>query len=327
MRIFLTYDYELFFGKESGTVTKCMMEPTNDLLLLAKDKSVYYTFFVDVGYLVAAEKYPELTAELEQVKAQIKEMISNGHDVQLHIHPHWESSVWKEGKWEMNTEGNYRLADFDPSERTRIIKTYKSKLESIIGRPCNAFRAGGWCIQPFDELKDDFIANQIKIDSSVIPGDLMITNNYYLDFRTAPKLSKYRFEDDVCKADDKGKFIEYPISSLRYSPLFFWQLYVLGRISPDKHKMIGDGKFISQGGRRKRVLTTYSTHHVSTDGYYAKKLEAGLQKAINLGHEEMVVIGHPKGNTKYSVQMLEKFIEGNYTKHSFTTFDREFENN
>lgn len=327
MRIFLTYDYELFFGNESGTVAKCMIEPTHDLLQLAEEKDVFYTFFVDVGYLIAADKYEELKEDVSKVKNQIKEIIIKGHDVQLHIHPHWEKAQWVDGQWQMNIHGNYRLADFNQSDRTRIISSYKAYLEDLIGRQCVAFRAGGWCIQPFEELKEDFVSNGIKIDSSVIPGDLMITNDYYLDFRSAPKLSKYRFENDVCEMNNEGQFIEYPISSLRYSPLFFWQLYALGRIAPNQHKMIGDGSFISQGGRKKRVLTTYSTHHVSSDGYYAKKLEAGLQKALNLGHEEMVIIGHPKGNTKYSIKMLERFIEHNYKKHSFTTFDREFENN
>ena len=63
MKIFLTYDYELFFGEPSGSVEKCMLEPTADLLNLAKGKDVFLTFFVDVGYLIQAEKYPELKGE------------------------------------------------------------------------------------------------------------------------------------------------------------------------------------------------------------------------------------------------------------------------
>ena len=38
--------YELFFGESVGTVEKCMIEPTNDLLNLAQGKDVFYTFFV-----------------------------------------------------------------------------------------------------------------------------------------------------------------------------------------------------------------------------------------------------------------------------------------
>ena len=79
--------------------------------------------------------------------------------------------------------------------------------------------------------------------------------------------------------------------------------------------------FLSQGGRKKSTLTSYTNAHVSTDGYYAKKLNASLEKSINLEHKEMVVIGHPKGNTEYSIKKLEQFIEVNHTKHNFTTFE------
>ena len=324
MRIYLTYDYELFFGEESGTVEKCMLQPTGDLFKIAKDKDVFYTFFVDVGYLVAAENYPELKEEHSLVKEQIKKMIKLGHDVQLHIHPHWEKAVYQNGKWDMNVDGHYKFSDFEEKERKDLFKKYKAYLDELIGRSTIAYRAGGWCIQPFSIFKESFESTGIKIDSSVIAGDYMQTDNYALDFRDAPLKSSYRFEDDVCHEDENGQFMELPISSLRYSPLFFWQLYIKGRIKPADHKMIGDGTFISQGGRKKRVLTSYTTNHVSTDGYFAKKLNAGLNKAINLKQEEMVVIGHPKGNTTYSLKKLAEFIDEHHKNHQFTTFHKEF---
>ena len=52
MNIFLTYDYELFFGESTGSVDKCMIEPTNQLLKIAKEFNIKMTFFVDVGYLI-----------------------------------------------------------------------------------------------------------------------------------------------------------------------------------------------------------------------------------------------------------------------------------
>lgn len=318
----MTYDYELFFGEHTGSVEKCMIEPTNDLLNLSFGKDVFMTFFIDVGYLVQAEKYPELKAELQLVKDQIQKIVSLGHDVQLHIHPHWEKSKFESGKWFMNTHGAYKLSDFDQEESDSIFKKYKTYLEDLIGKKVTTFRAGGWCIQPFSHLKDVFKETGMKIDSSVIAGDFMMTNNYAIDFREAPLKSKYRFEDDVCIENDEGSFLEYPISSLRYSPLFFWRLYILGRLFPSKHKMIGDGIFISQGGRKKRVLRTFTTGHVSTDGYYASKLDAALSKAINMQHEEMVVIGHSKGNTEFSIKALQAFIEKNHKKHQFTSFQQ-----
>lgn len=320
MKIYLTFDYELFFGENSGTAERCMLEPTNQLFELAKSTGVQYTFFVDVGYLIQAEKYVELKDELKAVKDQIKEMIHLNHAVQLHIHPHWEKTVWKNGKWQMNVQGNYKLSDFSTEIRSEIIARYKSYLEALIDRKINTFRAGGWCIQPFSELKNDFKKLGIINDSSVITGGYLKTSNYNVDFTSAPKKSRYKFMDDVCLEDENGFFTEYPITSYRYNPSFYWLLYGLGKVFPKKHKMIGDGTFLSQGGRKWHVLFNYSNHHISTDGYFSKKLNAGLQKSINMRQEEMVIIGHPKGNTNYSIYRLKRFIDKNKKSHTFTSF-------
>lgn len=323
MKIYLTFDYELFFGEKSGSVQKCMIEPTNTLFELASTKNVHYTFFVDVGYLIQAEKYVELENEVASVKAQILKMIALNHTVQLHIHPHWEKAIWKDGKWNMNVEGNYKLSDFPEAERASIIFRYAEYLSNLIGKKITTFRAGGWCIQPFSELADELKKNGIRYDSSVIEGGFLQTSNYNVDFTNAPKKSKYRFSDDVCVEDENGYFTEFPITSYRYRPSFYWWLYGLGKLFPKQHKMIGDGSFLSQGGRKWFVLFNYSNHHISTDGYFAKKLNAGLAKAINLGNEEMVIIGHPKGNTHYSVEKLKKFIFKNEKTHQFTSFENE----
>ena len=295
-----------------------MLQPTRDLFDLAENKNVHYTFFIDVGYLIQAEKYPELREELNLVKSQIKEMLQRGHSVQLHVHPHWEKATWKDGKWTMNVQGHYKLIDFPAEDRVRIMTTYKNYLEALTTSKIHGFRAGGWCIQPFSELKEAFVASEISIDSSVVADFYMYTENYNLDFTSAPRKSLYRFEDDVCQEVENGRFIELPIASYRYRPSFYWMLYGLGRLFPKHYKMIGDGQFISQGGRKRQVLFNYSNHHVSTDGYFSKKLNAALEKSINLGHEELTIIGHPKGNTLYSLKKLKKFINLNHQKHAFT---------
>lgn len=320
MKIFLTFDYELFFGSVSGSVERCLLLPTNDLLKLAEKKNVQYTFFVDIGFIIQAEKYPELQSEVEKVKNQLQDIIAKGHDIQLHIHPHWEKAIYANGKWVMNTKGAYKFSDFSLDEIEEIFTRYKNRLESLINRKVEVYRAGGWCVQPFSLIKDICIRLNIVADSSVFVGGYLMTEDYQVDFTDAPSKSKYRFEDDVCVEDVNGRFIEFPISSYRYSPSFYWQLYGLGKLFPKRHKMIGDGKFISQGGRKLQTLTNFTNNHVSSDGYYAKKLNQALLKSLNLGHEEMVVIGHPKGNTSYSLSKLKNFIELNQNNHCFTTF-------
>lgn len=320
MEIYLTFDYELFFGEKSGSVEKCLIEPTNKLFEIARNKNVSYTFFVDVGFLITADKYKELNIELSQVKTQVKQMIQLGHSVQLHIHPHWEKAVYEHGNWKMNVDGAYKLADFPKEDAEHIVRKYKKYLEELIEKEVDTFRAGGWCIQPFSQLKDVFKEVGLKKDSSVFQGAYLNTKHYSIDFRNTPAKSKYSFSSNVNEEDGKGEFTEFPISSFRYSPSFFWWLYGLGRLFPKQHKMIGDGFAISQGGRKWQILTSFSTFHVSSDGYYAKKLNASLQKSMNLNHEEMVVIGHPKALTEFSQKKLIDFIEMNEMKHQFKSF-------
>ena len=324
MNIFLTFDYELFFGDKTGTVEKCMINPTYELLKISKKYSVPMTFFIDVGYLIRLEtesaKHSVLKADLTKVKNQITEMLESGCDVQLHIHPHWERSYFNGEKWVIEVDGCYKLADFDDEELFHIVTFYKSYLEEISRKKVHTFRAGGWCIQPFNRLKDIFKEIGIKYDSSVFPGGNFVSKHYAFDFRSAPKKSNYRFEEDVCVEVETGSFVEYPISSMRYSPLFYWHLYILGRLFPIKHKMIGDGIFLSQPGRKKSVLTNYTWNHVSSDGYYASKLKAVLCKMIKESYSDMVVIGHPKSLTLYSIDVLETFVKKSYLTHYFRSF-------
>jgi hypothetical protein len=86
--------------------------------------------------------------------------------------------------------------------------------------------------------------------------------------------------------------------------------------------MVGDGQFLGQGGRKKRKLTQFTIGHVSTDGYYASKLESALNKYNNLEFEDLVIIGHPKGNTEFSIVQLNRFIEKYHNIHQFITFQQ-----
>ena len=302
-----------------------MIEPTNRLIELAETHDVRYTFFVDVGYICRLEEYmeeePQLRQDYRVVCDQLTTLVRKGHDLQLHIHPHWERSTFENGKWTCNTKDAYRLNDFTDDEIAAIFKKYKAKLDGFRLSPCQAFRAGGWCIQPFNRLKPFFEEHQITIDSSVFPGGYFHSGNYYFDFRNAPLKSSYTFENDVCEEEENGKFTEFPIASYRYSPLFYWRLYVLGRLFPNQHKMIGDGKFMDQPGRKRSVLTRWTWNHVSTDGYYSSLLPKIFKHYKQRKWSSLVVIGHPKSMTNYSFRKLQQFIDGQGKKYVFRSFN------
>jgi hypothetical protein len=325
VNIFLTFDYELFFGSSTGSVEKCLLSPTNRLLELSRKYGVKMTFFVDVGYLIKAREFSSDSAALMKdvvaVETQLKEIVATGNDVQLHIHPHWERSVYKNDQWHIQTDGAYKLSDFSADEKRRIVLDYKKYLDELIGYKTKAFRAGGWCIQPFNELEIIFKEAEIKYDSSVFPGGKFSSTHYAFDFTKAPKKCSYRFQSDVCQEDANGDFVEYPISSMNYSPFFYWRLYMLGRLFPEQHKMLGDGDFLAQPGRKRSVLTNFTWNHVSSDGYYVSKLKKYLNRSLKKRDKQMVSIGHPKSMTNYSFRKLANFIEEHHKKHNFETFN------
>ena len=324
MNIFLTMDYELFFGEPSGTAEKCLLKPTNLLIDIAQKHNIGITYFVDVGYLIQLEKhyskFPELLVDYRKITSQLKYLLITGNDIQLHIHPHWEKSYYDGKKWNMMVDNAYKLTDFSDEKIMEIVTKYKNKLEEIIDRKVNGFRAGGWCLQPFSRIKEAFKKNEIQFESSVFPGAYFKTKHYYFDFRNAPNKGRYNFEEDLCVENKNGTFTELPIGGWKYSPLFYWRLYIKGRLKPDLHKMMGDGIFIPQPGRKYKNLTSSNWNHVSCDGYFSSKLLKITNSFSKTNRSDLVIIGHPKGMTKYAMKKLDEYIKETKTAHSFLTF-------
>lgn len=325
MKIVLSFDYELFFGTDAGSVYKCMLEPTDRLLDLAERFQIPMVFFVDAGFLVKLDDcraaFPELEKDAQAIHDQLKRMISLGCAVELHVHPHWEKSSYQNGKWKVQTDGFYKLTDFSKEEAASIIRRYSDTLTHWTGQRQKVFRAGGWCIQPVDHISEVLADVGIKVDSSVFPGGRFESLHYDFDFTDiAPYSRTYSFTSNVCIPEETGAFTEVPISSWRFSPLFYWRLYISGRMNKARHRMWGDGNFLAQPGRKKSVLMNFTWNHVSCDGFYAGMLLRQADFYRSLDQVPFVVIGHPKGLSVYALEKLEEFIRLTYKNDEFTTF-------
>jgi hypothetical protein len=326
MAVYLTFDYELFFGSETGTVKKCMIDPTEQLLAICEKQNIPMTFFMDVGMLLKMyelkEEFPELANDYQAIISQINRMEALGCAVQLHIHPHWENATYVNGKWSINVNGCYKLSDFSQADASLIIEKYYHFLQALVQQKITSYRAGGWCIQPFDHVKDTFQRLGVTIDSSVFPGGKFESPHYAFDFSSVKRYTQpYRFDSDVCEVNKAGYFTELPISSWNYSPLFYWRLYLLGRLFPKQHKMLGDGNFLAQPGRKKSVLTSFTWNHVSCDGYYAGLLQRQF-RCYQRKKTDFVVIAHPKGLTRFSIRKLEQFIARTKVSTEFSTVNQ-----
>ncbi|MCO5260441.1 MAG: hypothetical protein M9916_09890 [Crocinitomicaceae bacterium] len=324
MNVFITLDYELFFGQQHGTVEKTLLYPTNRLIEIGKRTGAHFTFFVDCGYLIKLKEYKEQYTHLENdynlVINQLKELCSEGHDCQLHIHPHWEKTIYNGEKWVFDYN-YYKLSDFSDLEIVEIFKRYNNELEQITGKKTTSYRAGGWCIQPFEKVKSSFIEAGITIDSSVFVGGKNTVEPYYYDYTTAPDKDFWHFDNDVCKEVKDGKFIELPISSYYYSPCFFWRLFLLGNLFPSTHKPLGDGRPMpSPNFSRRKLLTKYHFLSAGIEGYFVTKIERIIDQNKKKGFKNTVLLGHPKSLTHFSLKKLEKIIQNNKHNHSFLSF-------
>lgn len=220
-KVILSFDYELFFGDKSGTVKNSIINPTNLLLDEMEKIDLRGNFFVD--YLMLRE-YEKLTdpigkSDLLLLKNQIKDIVRRGHRIEFHIHSHWIDAKYNgDGTWDFSNFAHYSLSSLDENliedifcEGIKYLKDLVKDIEKNY-QIC-AFRAGGWAIQPFSKIKNAFLASGIKIDSSSSYGIYQFLQYSFYDFRNIPNKCIYKFEDDICKENNQGSFIEVPISS------------------------------------------------------------------------------------------------------------------
>lgn len=326
MNIFLTLDYELFSGSNPGTVENTILLPTQKLLEVVSKHDARFVFFVDSGYLEKLKqyinKYPQAKKDYDAVVAQISELDRLGHDIQLHIHPHWEDCTYDENGWHMDTS-RFRIHSFSEEEIEDIVARYKKVLTDIVGDKVFAYRAGGWCLQPFEKLEPALKKHDIWLDSTVYKEGYNSSATHFYDFRGMPDKTHYRFEKDPVTEEAEGYFLEVPISTFKVSPLFFWKFAYTKKFGRNEHKVFADG--IGAGGTSNasmlRMLTRPSNALASMDGLRASLLQKAFSANKKRDREgNFVVIGHPKAVTPYALEKLDHFLLSLSQSDSVVTF-------
>ncbi|WP_022940389.1 hypothetical protein [Psychromonas hadalis] len=330
----LSLDYELFFGKNPGSVEHCMIKPTQELVKVLDKFNAKVSLFVDVGFLVKlkeyAPRYPELATQYQQIQTQLLTLSQQGHDIQLHIHPHWFDSRYDQHGWKIDTT-RYRLHDFSQQEIAMIVKSYKEELQLFSHKEVFAFRAGGWCIQPFDKIKQALQENSIWLDSTVFNAGHSDDPSRYFNFQKMPHEAHWFFSGDPLQEDNKGFFTELPISSFKTSPLFFWKLAFRKKFASQQFKPFGDGQAMIAHGNYYIERLTKTTHGpVMIDGAKAGQLQSAFKQHLKANNKHSVfnVMGHPKSLSLFSLKKLQQFLENNKNLNFITFQDlKELKNN
>ena len=315
VKLLISVDYELFFGSKTGSVQRSLIEPTDALAACVEQAGHRLSIFVDAGFLCRAREQGCQSEHARTAHAavarQLTELAGRGHDLQLHIHPHWQDCRIRDGAWEMRTE-RYRLHDFDDAEIAAIVHEYKTEIETIKQAAVFAYRAGGWCLQPFARLADPLRQSGIWLDSTVYAGGYSEVRGREYDFRGAPlDRDTWRFNQDPLAPESDGYFLEVPISACRYGATAFWALARRRLFATDADRPFGDGAVMratSSYYLRRLVAPTWSP--VSIDQSKAGLLDAVFSHYLSrpTRGDLFNIMGHPKSLTPSGLASLGRFL-------------------
>lgn len=293
-----TYDYELFF-KESGTIENCLIKPTDEILDLFKKYNQCGTFFIDALYLERLKDIKEEEVNYQKIVTQIKRIVSEGSRIELHLHTHWLDAIYKNGFWEFPSYEKYRIQVLEETEINNIFNRTINLLNSIAREVDDnysvcCFRAGGWCIQPFDKLYNAFIENNIIIDSSLAIGiSESNVRKYNFNNISLKNKSHWNFDSDPLIENSNGVLIEVPISTLKRTPF----IRLIRKFTLKRDNKYGDGKglvFTTQIPKFKLFINwlKYNKVMFSTDDISDFELLRFLKKYKK--NKPYVIINHPK---------------------------------
>jgi hypothetical protein len=306
----LSLDYELFFGK-SGSYEECLFEPCSLVDDFCRKHAIKVTYFVDAGMLVRLRELADsdnaLGRAYDAVRRHVQSLANQGHEIGLHVHPHWEDTRWRNGEWDFSGT-RYRLDQFDPSEAHRIVVDYAAELQELMTQPLESYRAGGFCIEPFDILRDALLEVGITVDSSVVPGASLLDEEKGFDFSVAPDRSAWTFDGSPLQPAPAGGFVEVPITPLRLPFLHYWGR-LADRLLPRPSTAgatAGRSKAIGRREILRRLSGRSNISELSIDHAKAEHLprSAETKRSRTVWH----TMGHPKLIRKESLSALEAFL-------------------
>lgn len=315
--VYITLDYELFLGSNTGTVQNCLLTPGHYLLEVLDKHNIKATFFVDAAYLFKlrelSKSWPSLNEDYHAIINHVSLLSQQGHSIQLHFHPQWLYSKY-DGGWSMDSD-HYKIDDMGQVDINEILPQAIELLNSIISKPVSAFRAGGYTLKNFALVKHIFAKYGVKCDSSVLRDCSMHSDFQQYDYRKCPSLGSYTFENSFVNNINSGSFVEYPISTMKVNCItsFADRFRYKNAVKIKDNKAWGDGKSVSPFKTRtpiikKLLLLLKSSYRVaSIDGIKSAWLESIFNYNKTL-YNEFVVIGHPKLITPFSLNNLEAFI-------------------
>jgi hypothetical protein len=350
VELVLTFDYELYHGRNLGSYEEVLFGPTERILERCEEIGVPAVLFPDVCSVWAHRRFG-LSEYADRFEAQLRDAVRRGHDVQLHVHPHWLFSSFEDGEWRVDAS-RLQLQDlpFDasPEGAPAAIRQGAAYLEDLLRKEdpdyrCLAFRAAALALQPReDELLAALLAAGITIDSTVAKGVRSRTDTFVMDYAKAPARANWSMRPGSGLAEapgGDGSVWEVPLATFRV-PLARRAAFLARRL-----RAMGErrGTTMSRGERQTplgslwhlalmnlRYLTGNPWFVLSCDtkGFDLRLLLDGFEEHLERHREEpsiaVAMINHPKLMFDAQIDLLAGFVDAVRRRHGpgvrFTTF-------
>lgn len=344
----VSFDYEVFLGENFKDEEEVLFEPTRRLLALCRELALPVTFFGDVCS-VWAYRDQGLEGYAGEFERQLRLCVREGHDVQLHLHPHWMAAVRDGDRWIHRPDRLYlEEFGFGPEEgsSTGLIRRGVGYLEGLLrpvdpGYRCIAFRAPGLVLQPREaDLLGALIDAGIVIDSSIAKGVRVVTEDVAFDYRGMPPAANWRMSRaSGLTEDESGELLEVPIATFSMNRMRRLAFLVRRALSVGKRRGAGITREASPSRlRRLSGLIARNLHYLEatpvfilssdTKGFDREMLLDGLSAYTeeHRGCARIVtsMLNHPKLMFEGQFALLREFVEGARGRFGdrlkFTTF-------
>lgn len=302
--ILLTFDVEVFFGLDSGTFQGCVVENTCEILEVLLETESKGLFFIDATHIWFANANDQKQV-LDGYMNIIKKILADGHDIGLHLHPHWLDAIAVDDHYTFKNLNNYSCGQFAMHQSLKLTEISKFFLAFVSAADpaykVKSFRAGGYCTQPNSLLLSMLKKLNIFVDLSVVPKMKTARIPFNFDYTSVSGSSPYRFSSDVCVQDLSGEFLEIPAYTYRLSSLRRIYEKLARKVTPG-YALFHFGQGLAFAGSLFDRLKP--VHKVLTSD------DCSLQQfdyAISRSSEKFyTVVNHPKLLSKQARSNLEK---------------------
>jgi len=325
LKILLSLDHELSLGG-AESYARNLFDPTEQVMCVAEELQVPLTLFTDVCCAMRFENW-DYERFCRPYRQQLRRALAAGHDVQLHLHPHWLDSDYENGRF--TPSPRYTLGAFadqeSPNDIAGIVERGIGYLVQLCRHQCPdyrciAYRGGGFSLAPHTAAILSALYEQgIRIDSTIAKGNRLASKLWEVDHRGMPGQANWYIAatGPLNQAADEGLY-EIPIAARPRTSMnnipFLVKRVVYRRRQYDSGGWSIDVGHTSPLGKLKRLFPASAwllgfDNHTQSVGDLMKILHHHLRSHRQDEFIACSAISHPKFMGPHARDLMKQFVE------------------